>query len=116
MTDKQKLPNGAPKLPTLSEKQEELFADRAARMMGFQVIRFSQPRRTMQTRGIPDRLYLHAGRRVAVWAEIKAEKGKLSPHQQQLHEQLRACGQLVIHGTANVVGEYLVTQLKAAER
>lgn len=102
-----------PPLPTLTEKQEEFFCDRAARMMGFTVVKFSQPRRTMQTRGIPDRLYLHTGRGVAVWAEIKSEKGKLSAHQQQLHAAMRAAGQDVVVGTANFVGAYLAGALKA---
>jgi hypothetical protein len=65
-----------------SEKQEELWSDKTARMLGFEVIRFSQPRRTMQTRGISDRLYVHPVHRVAVWAEVKSEKGKLSERQQ----------------------------------
>lgn len=102
-------------VPAVSEKTEELWADRAARMMGFEVVKFSQPRRTMQTRGIPDRLYLHPSRKLAVWAELKTEKGKASAHQHQFHERLRECGQLIVCGTANVVGEFLVQCLKQRE-
>jgi hypothetical protein len=96
----------------LSEKQEELYSDRTARMLGFTVVKFSQPRRTMQTRGIPDRLYLHPIHRVAVWAEVKSEKGKLSEAQKGLHNTLALAGQMVVTGTANVVGQALVAALK----
>jgi hypothetical protein len=95
-----------------SEKSEELWADRTARMLGFTVVKFSQPRRTMQTRGIPDRLYLHPIHRVAVWAEVKSEKGKLSEAQKALHNTLALAGQMVVTGTANVVGQALVAALK----
>lgn len=102
-----------PPLPSVSEKTEELWADKAARMMGWTVIRFSQPRKTMQTRGIPDRLYLHVGRSLAVWAEIKSEKGKVSESQKALHDLLSHCGQHVVCGTANTVGEFLADCLTA---
>ena len=100
-----------PALPTLTEKQEEHFADRAARMMGYDVVRFSQPRATKQTPGIPDRLYLHPVHRVAVWAELKSEKGKATPAQKQMHERLRASGQNIVCGTANSVGMFLAATL-----
>lgn len=101
-----------PVVPSVSEKTEERWADRAADMMGFTVIRFSQPRRTMQARGWVDRLYVHRGRGVAVFAELKAEKGKLSAHQVEMHATLRDAGLSVVCGTANTVGQFLVEQLK----
>lgn len=104
---KQKLP-----VAILSEKQEERFADRTAEMLGYRVIRFSQPRRTMQTRGICDRIYAHRQHRLLVWAELKSEKGKLSIHQQDFHETLRDCDQLVVSGTANQVGAFLADRVK----
>ena len=93
-----------------------LWADRAAEMMGYRVVKFSQPFRAAQTRGIPDRLYIYPARNLLVWAELKTEKGKASPHQKQFHELLTSAGQRVVCGTANVVGEYLVTALNPTGR
>lgn len=105
-----------PTLPTPLEKQEAAWADRAAEMMGFVVKRLEQRRASKIALGLPDRLYLHPVRRVAVWAELKSETGKPSPKQRAFHELLRDSGQLVVCGTANVVGEFLVAKLKEAAR
>lgn len=103
-------------LPVPLEKTEEGWADRAAEMMGYKVKRLSQRRRSKVALGLPDRLYLHPIRRVAVWAELKSDTGKPSAAQREFHDLLRASGQLVVCGTANVVGDFLVTQLKAASQ
>lgn len=107
-------PKGGRKLPLgdcLSEKQEEAFADRTARMLGYTVIRFSQPRKTMQSRGWFDRVYVHRAHRLVVHAELKSEKGKLSAHQVEMAALFRDCGQLTISGTANVVGAFLASKI-----
>jgi hypothetical protein len=99
-----------------SEKMEELYADRTARMLGYEIVKFSQPQRALQTRGIPDRLYLHPAHKLAIWAEMKSETGKLSPYQKALHEKLTAAGQVVVTGTANVVGEALAKAITGKYR
>ena len=75
-----------------SEKAEEsLCDDFVARGGGRQrVIRFSQPRNTMQTLGTPDRRYRIAG--VAFFWECKAANGKLSEEQIYFLEQELAYG------------------------
>lgn len=98
-------------LPVRKEKDEERWCDRAAAMLGYEVVRLSQPRRSMVTVGLPDRLYCHTGRGVMVWAEVKAANGKVSPRQAAFHAMLRSCGQVVAVGTAEVVGKVLAESL-----
>ena len=45
-------------------------------------------------RGLPDLILVKPGRGV-VWAELKTEKGKVSPHQEDVMATLRAAGQEV---------------------
>jgi hypothetical protein len=85
---------------TRSEKDEERFADKAAAMLGFTVVRFSQPRASKQSPGIPDRLYLCPRRGRGFWGELKRVGGKATPQQRALHEALRACGHTVVVGPA----------------
>ena len=85
------------------EKAEVRDADRMAQLLGFRGVHFSQPRASKQTPGIPDRLYLHPATGVAVWWEAKAEKGRLSVAQEQMHADLRECGQAVVVGTAAMI-------------
>lgn len=93
------------------EKLEERWADKAAAMLGYEVVRLSQPRATKQTPGIPDRIYAHPRQGVLVWAELKSAKGKPSPSQVAFHAMLRACGQVVVVGTADVVAKALAEAL-----
>jgi hypothetical protein len=65
-------------------------------------VRFSQPRATKQTLGIPDRLYLCPRRGLAFWGELKRVGGKATPQQTALHDDLRACGMTVVVGPASV--------------
>lgn len=64
-----------------SEKAEEQLCDNFVAAGGGRqrVVRFSQPRNTMQTLGIPDRRYRIAG--LCFWWECKAENGRLSDEQ-----------------------------------
>ena len=98
------------------EKAEERLTDKAAEILGYSVVRFSQPRNTMQTHGIPDRLYCHPGRGIAVWAELKSERGRVSPHQQAFHAMLRACGHEVLVGTADAIAPRLAELLRPEGR
>lgn len=60
-------------------------------MLGFHVSSLSQPRRTMQTRGLPDLFAAHP-KYGAIWIEVKAGKNDLSPDQRQWHSNARECG------------------------
>jgi hypothetical protein len=95
-----------------SEKTEEFWADKTARMLGYEVKNLSQRRRSKVALGLPDRIYAHRAYGIFVWAELKRETGKPSEKQKDFHAMLRDCGQLVVVGTANVVGEFLVERLK----
>lgn len=84
---------------TRSEKDEERLCDALARRCGYTVVRFSQARATMQTEGIPDRLYVHAEAKTALWWEVKREDGKLTRAQYDLLVALDRCGHRVGCGT-----------------
>lgn len=62
------------------EKGVEHMCDRLMLSIGWRVVRISQPRRTMQTEGIPDRRYYpppgNPDRHSAFWFEVKREGGR----------------------------------------
>lgn len=91
-----------PSLPRATEKQEMALADKAAKLLGFVVVNFSQARASKQTPGIPDRLYLHEGRGAAFWFECKREGGRVSVAQRRLHEALGRAGHTVCVGTSEL--------------
>lgn len=74
------------------EKDEEHACDILVRAIGFEVIRFSQPRETNQTRGIADRLYVHRGRGISLWWEVKRPKGGTWSADQQAFGSLVGAG------------------------
>lgn len=82
-----------------TEKDEEKLCDQLARKCGWQVVRFSQARATMQTEGIPDRLYVNAQHKTAMWWEVKRAGGQLTRAQYELLCALNACGHRVGCGT-----------------
>ena len=94
----------------LTEKQVESQCDQLMKSLGWSVIRFSQPRNTMQTLGIPDRRYYppDTGDRAipiyAFWMEVKREGGKQSPHQAKFQAVCEAAGDnYVLGGVAELV-------------
>ncbi len=94
-----------------SEKQVEAAGDRAMASLGFRVIRFSQSRATMQTLGIPDRRYVHAGRRLAIWWEAKREGGKPSAHQIYFQAECNTIGEPYVRGTDDDLAQYVIDLL-----
>jgi len=61
-------------------------------------------------RGMLDLLLINKEQKRVIFAELKSEKGKMSPEQQQVFEELKACGQEVwlwrpadIEGIANIL-------------
>lgn len=89
-------PNGGrvttPKADTRSEKEIEHAIDGLMESLGCVVVRFSQPRASKQTPGIPDRLYLDERTGRWTWAEIKRATGKTTEAQDEMHRRFRACG------------------------
>ncbi len=68
-----------PKRRKSPEKREEEAIDEAAIKRGAFVYRFSQPRESMQTPGIPDRYFVWP--HLSLWWEIKSPTGVLSQAQ-----------------------------------
>ena len=100
----------APGTPGLTEKQIEHMGDKLMFALGFSIIRFSQPRNTMQTSGIPDRRYYSAARRVALWWEAKTAKGVQSYAQKEFQAMAEHCGETYILGTDDALLAWCRTQ------
>lgn len=80
-----------------SEKDEERLGDSLMQQLGYTVIRFSQPRNTMQTEGIPDRRYYHP-RFPAVWWEAKRVGGTQRKAQAAFEDIAEACDEVYVLG------------------
>lgn len=95
------------KNPDLREKRAQTAVVRNLRLLGMFVTTFSQPRRTMQTPGVPDLFACHGRWGISLWIEMKAPGGRLSTAQAVWHREARAAGQNVITATstADVVAE-----------
>lgn len=116
---------GRPKLPPPREKQVEAACDRLMAGLGYTPVRFSQPRNTMQTPGIPDRRYYKPigsapgdGKTFplmgtvfeahAFWFECKRPGGKQSPAQLAFQQMVEACGEHYVAGGLDELVRYLV--------
>jgi hypothetical protein len=97
-------------MKSVTEKQVETSGDRLMESLGFTAIRFSQPRNTMQTRGIPDRRYYKAGER-AVWWEAKRPHGsKHSVYQKAFQELVESCGEDYVVGELDRLEDWCIAQ------
>lgn len=69
----------------VAELEDDVVAegDRMMRALGFDIVRFSQKRRSKVTEGIPDRRYYHRRRRLFVWWEAKSATGRQRPDQRE---------------------------------
>ncbi len=85
------------------EKSVEHDGDKLMAAHGFEAIRFSQPRATKQTPGIPDRRYYRPARAetpaFSLWWEAKAADGVQSPAQRHFQELVESCGETYLLGT-----------------
>ena len=92
----------APAAPTPhaleSEKEVQRDVYRLYVALGCEVIWFSQPRETMQTRGIPDLKVYCRRKGLTWWHETKSAGGKQTPEQVHFEEIARACGERYILG------------------
>lgn len=76
----------------MTEKSIERGILNVFTLLGCEFLKFSQPRHTMQSFGIPDLLILHRAKGVAFWFEVKTPHGIQSQHQQAVEALLTACG------------------------
>jgi hypothetical protein len=110
------------------EKQIEHACDVLMQKLGFDVLRFSHPGKTMQTEGISDRRYMrrarivdsprggkHWQRAVCVWFEAKSATGEQRPGQALFEELVEACGEEYVCGGVDELTAWLITN-KIAER
>jgi hypothetical protein len=91
------------------EKEEELRIDRLYKALCLKVVRFSQPRRTMQTEGIPDRKVYVERKGLTYWHEVKRPVGgKQSEAQKKFQEMAERCGETYVLGGYNAAYDHLV--------
>ncbi len=84
-------------------------ADKQMRALGFRVISQSQPRHAKYlTPGIPDRLYFHRGRGLALYWEAKTATGEQSSSQKDFQEDCDACGWPYVLGTDQELYAWLI--------
>jgi hypothetical protein len=103
---------GAPQPPTAQEiaaleKVHEHAGDELMLALGFEVVRFSQPRNSKQTPGIADRRYYHRARKLAFWWEAKADWGEQRPDQKVFQETVEAVGEIYVLGTIGLLRTWL---------
>jgi hypothetical protein len=95
------------------EKEIERRGDELMLSLGFEVVKFSQPRATKQTPGIADRRYYRrpraGGGAVALWWEAKSEGGKQRPDQRVFQELVEACGEVYVVGGLGILKAWLFT-------
>lgn len=86
------------------EADVERACDDLARQLGWAVENYSQRRASKVHEGIPDRRYVHRGRGLRVWVELKAPQGKLTTAQYEwLTVELEAGGlATVIHSASSL--------------
>jgi len=94
--------------PRISEKQvQKAITDLLKGQLGLSVYDLSQPRHTMQTRGLPDLIAI--GRGLILFIEVKRPGGKQTIHQQDFGLQVEANGgTYVVWSSAKQAWDYLV--------
>lgn len=75
-----------------TEAEVAADCDKLVRKTGGEVWTLSQPRHSMQTPGISDRIYAYPSRRVWFWFEVKVEGRKLSTEQIKFRDSCLAGG------------------------
>lgn len=96
------------------EKEVEHACDKLMQMLGWSIVRFSQPRNSMQTRGIPDRRYYPPkiaaygeAEFYAFWMEVKRAGGKQSAHQKAFQEMCKYASEDYVLGGVDELLQYL---------
>ncbi|MGH7510642.1 MAG: VRR-NUC domain-containing protein [Gemmatimonadales bacterium] len=79
-------------LPVPTEKRCQEAVRRLFLAAGCQVCSLSQPRRTLQSAGLPDLWVFCPRRRMAWWWEVKRPGGRLRPEQQAFRDRCLETG------------------------
>lgn len=87
----------------VTEKDVEAAGDRLMTTLGFTVWRLSQPRATMQSSGLSDRIYTHRAKGLVVFWEAKRPGAKQRKAQVEFEQDLRAAGIDYVWGTSDVL-------------
>lgn len=90
----------------VTEKDVEQAGDRLMTMLGFSVYRLSQPRATMQTSGLSDRIFTHRAKGLALFWEAKRPGAKQRKAQVEFEADLKAAGIEYVWGTSDVLVEW----------
>ena len=84
-----------------SEKEVERECDALMKALGWTLVRFSQPRHTMQSFGIPDRRYYPPTTAFTFkpfWLEVKKIGGKQRPDQKKFQDMCKDNGESYVIG------------------
>jgi hypothetical protein len=96
---------------TAPEKIEERKARQLMETaLGFTCWHLSQARATRQTPGWPDCFFTHPEKRLAVWYEAKAPKGKQSDAQKEFQRHVSLVGYDYVVGPAEVLTEWAIAK------
>ncbi len=82
----------------LKEKQVERMCINLYRSVGVWVVKFSQPHKASQTRGIPDLLCYGVGPLQKFWHEVKRYGAQPTAHQLVFHQQVEQHEPVVVGG------------------
>ena len=103
----------------LKEKQIEAMCINLYRSLGVWVVKFSQPHKASQTRGVPDLLCYYRrrpyvecsiennGEVVKFWHEVKRYGAKVTPAQEAFHGKLTHYGEDIVVGGLNSAIDWL---------
>ena len=94
-----------------TEKSIERMCIQLYEKVGCLVLKFSQPRKTMQSYGIPDLKVYNLRHGKTWWHEVKRPKGKLSDHQKKVREMAIACGEAHYVGGLDAAKDALAEQI-----
>ena len=86
------------KLPRVLEKTVQRDVIKNAERFGCEVVSFSQPFQSAQTRGIADLRIYHRDRNQAAWFEVKTPTGKQSPGQVAFQSLVESVGERYVLG------------------
>ena len=95
----------------MTEKQIERACIKLYEQLGCEVMKFSMPRKTMQTFGIPDLKVYYRPKKKTWWHEVKGPNGKLSTHQEFIRTLTTACGEAHYVGGLDAAKQALEEQI-----
>ena len=98
-------------LPVPTEKSIERMCINLYEKVGCIILKFSQPFKAAQTRGIPDLKVYNVRHSRTWWHEVKRPKGKMSDHQLKVREIVTSCGEAHYVGGMEAAKQALAEQI-----